>query len=161
MNIVRIASRVANVPAAEGEFAVPLGQIISTLQTLLGAKYAIEMSYRSYADRIKGLWRDALVDHWHDHAKDERDMTYDLAMKIVGLGSDPIQTMIQIPQCPANHFAFCKCLAAQELEAIKTERQIIEMAGTNTGLKVLIESHCQLDCHHIDDIRRLSSEMKE
>src|ERR1700690_2006725 len=111
MNVVRIASRVANVPAAEGEFAVPLGQLISTLQTLLGAKYAVEMSYRSYADRVRGLWRDSLVDHWHEHAKDERDMTYDLAMKIVGLGSDPIQTTIQILQSPANEFAFCKCLA--------------------------------------------------
>ena len=161
MNVVRIASRVANVSAAEGEFAVPLGQLISTLQTLLGAKYAVSMAYLSYADRVKGLWRDALVDHWHDHAKDERSMTYDLAMKIVGLGSDPIQTTIQIPQCPANTLAFCKCLAAQELEAIKTERQIIEMAGSNTGLKVLLEAHCQMDSHHLDDLRRLSAEMKE
>ena len=160
MNVIRIASRVANVPAAEGEFAVPVGEIIATLQTLLCAKYAIEMSYRSYADRIKGLWRDALVGHWHEHAKEERDMTYDLAMKIVGLGSDPIQTNIAIPPCTANEFAFCKCLAAQELEGIKTERKIIEMAGSNTGLMVLMESHIDLDSKHLDDLARMTSNFK-
>lgn len=161
MNLVRIASRVATEPMSEGEFAVPVGQIIATLQTLLSKKYGIEMAYRSFADRVKGPWRDALVGHWTEHASEERSMSYDLAMKVVGLGSDPIQTVVQIPQCVADVTAFCKCLATMELEAIKTERDIIEMAGSSTALKVLMENHCHLDTQHLDDLRRMAVDLNK
>lgn len=160
MNLIRIASRVATEPTSEGEFAVPIGQLIATLQTLLSKKYGVEMAYRSFADRVKGPWRDSLVEHWSEHAKEERSMSYDLAMKVVGLGSDPIQTVVQIPPCVANIVAFCKCLAVMELEAIKTERAIIDMAGSCTALKVLMENHCHLDTQHLDDLRRMTVEIQ-
>lgn len=154
--ISRIASRVANGPviAKEGGLGAPDGQVIAHLQHFLTAKYAVEMSYRSFADRVKGPWRDALVDHWHEHAEDERKSAYDLAMKIVGLGGDPIQTAVNVPACTANVMGFCKVLAAQELEAIEAGRKLIVLAGNNTGLKVLAENTVLLDTHHLDDLRR-------
>src|SRR5262249_52439317 len=133
---------------------------IAHLQHFLSAKYAVEMSYRSFADRVKGPWRDALVDHWHEHAKDERDSAYQLAMKVVGLGGDPIQTGITIPPCPANVAGFCKVLMDQELEAIEAGRKLIVFAGVNTGLKVLAENTVVLDSHHLDDLRRTCASME-
>jgi len=156
--ILRVASRIANVPAREGQFAAPDGQVVAHLQKFLNAKYAIDIAYRSFADRVKGPWRDALVSHWQEHAKEERDSAYDLAMKLVGLGADPIQTAVQVPACPANVFAFCKALIELELKAIENSRRLIVLAGDNTAMKVLAENVILVDTQHLDDLRRMCLE---
>jgi len=153
--ILRIAGRVAATPAVEGAYAVPEGQMIAHLQQFLAAKYAVEMAYRSFADRVRGPWRDSLVNHWLDHAGEERQSTYDLAMKVVGLGGDPIQTVVQIPACPANLIALCQALIGMELEAIEAGRKLAEMAGGNTSMRVLAENTVLLDTQHLDDLRRM------
>lgn len=152
-----IAGRIASGPdvAKEGALGAPNGQVIAHLQEFLTAKYAVEMSYRSFSDRVRGPWRDALVDHWHEHAKEERESAYQLAMKIVGLGGDPIQTSVSIPPCPANVSGFIKLLMDQELDAISAGRKLISLSGANTSLKVLAENTIVLDTHHLDDLRRL------
>jgi bacterioferritin (cytochrome b1) len=153
--LLRIASRVANVPAREGQFAAPDGQVVAHLQRYLNAKYAIDMAYRSFADRVHGPWRDALVGHWQEHAKEERDAAYDLAMKIVGLGADPVQSAIQIPHCEPTVVAFCKVLMELELKAIENGRRLVALAGDNTAMKVLGENLILVDTQHLDDLRRM------
>lgn len=156
--LLRVACRVANVPSREGQFAAPDGQVIAHLQKFLNAKYAIDAAYRSFADRVKGPWRDALVDHWHEHAKEERDQAYDLAMKVVGLGADPVQTVVQVPACPATVIGFCKVLMEMELKAIENGRRLIALAGDNTAMKVLGENLILTDTQHLDDLRRMCLE---
>jgi len=153
--LLRVASRVANVPAREGQFAAPDGQMVAHLQKFLSAKYAIDAAYRSFADRVKGPWRDALVSHWQEHAKEERDNAYALAMRIVGLGADPMQTVVQVPACPASVFGFCKVLMEMELKAIENSRRLIALAGDNTAMKVLAENIILVDTQHLDDLRRM------
>lgn len=154
-SLLRIASRVANVPSREGQFAAPDGHIIAHLQKFITAKYAIDMAYRSFADRVRGPWRDALVDHWHEHAKEERASAYDLAMKVVGLGADPVQMVVQIPACEATVVSFCKALIELELKAIENGRRLITLAGDNTAMKVLGENVILIDTQHLDDLRRM------
>jgi len=153
--LLRIAARVANVPAREGQFAAPDGQVVAHLQKFINAKYAIDAAYRSFADRVKGPWRDALVDHWHEHAKEERDQAYDLAMKVVGLGADPVQTVVQVPSCEPTVVSFCKVLMEMELKAIENGRRLIVLAGDNTAMKVLGENLILTDTQHLDDLRRM------
>jgi bacterioferritin (cytochrome b1) len=153
--LLRVASRIANVPAREGQFAAPDGQVIAHLQKFLSAKYAIDMAYRSFADRVHGPWRDALVDHWHEHAKEERDAAYDIAMKIVGLGADPVQSAVQVPSCESTVVGFCKSLMELELRAIENGRRLIALAGDNTAMKVLGENLILVDTQHLDDLRRM------
>lgn len=155
--LIRIAARVAALPAKEGQFAAPEGQIIAHLQTFISAKYAVEMAYRNFADRVRGPWRDSLVDHWHVHAKDERQSVYDLSMKVVGLGGDPIQTYIQVPACTNNVVGLMQVLMAMELEAIEAGRGLVQLSGDNTGLRVLAENTVVLDTHHLDDLRRMAT----
>ena len=67
-HLVRIATRIAAMPSKEGELSAPDGQVIAHLQKFLSAKYAIDMAYRNFADRIRGPWRDALAEHWYEHS---------------------------------------------------------------------------------------------
>ena len=144
-----------NIPSREGLFAVSDYEVISHLQKWLTAKYTIDAAYRSYADRVKGPWRDALVDHWYDHAEEERKQAYDLAMKIVGLGGDPMQTTINVPPALPNFKAFCISLMELELKAIENGYIAIQMSGENTPLRVLSEQIMYVDSHHLDDLKRM------
>lgn len=151
-------------PAAsspEGSLAVPTSQMVAHLNHWLRAKYEIDAAYRSFADRIKGPWRDALVDHWQEHAKEERGHAYDLAMKIVGFGSDPIQTAINVPMCPANLVAFGAVLIDLELKAIDAAHKTIEMSGTMRALAVMAENMMLTDTQHLDDLRRMISNLNQ
>ena len=148
--------KVGLTPEKEGGYGTNDGHMINILQELLGAKYAIDSAYRSFSDRIRGPWRDSLVDHWHEHAKEERQNQYDIAMKLVGMGADPMISVITVPQCPSNLEAFCVCLAKMELEAINKSRELISLSGDNTSMKVFAENVILTDTQHLDDLRRLS-----
>jgi bacterioferritin (cytochrome b1) len=146
-------------PSKEGELSVPEGQVIAHLQKFLSAKYAIDMAYRNFSDRIRGPWRDSLAQHWYEHADDERKSTYELTMKVIGLGADPMQTYVQIPACTPNVGAFVQVLMQMELEAIEAGRELARLAGENMGLRVLAENTVVLDTHHLDDLRRWAAKL--
>ena len=139
----------------EGAFAAPLGQVLAHLGKWLTAKYRIDAAYRSYADRVKGPWRDALVDHWYKHAEEERGQAYDLSMKIVALGGDPMQTVIDVPPATTSLGAFCAQLAQLELDAIENGRIAVQMAGDDAPLRVMAEQIIYVDAQHLDDLRRM------
>lgn len=153
------SAKVALTPEKEGAYGAPDGQIISLLKEILCCKYSIDVAYRSFADRVRGPWRDALVEHWQDHAKEERAASYDLAMKIMGMGGDPIVHMLSVPECPANVDAFCACLADMELNLIKKTRDLIACSGDNTAIRVLAENIVLVDTQHLDDLRRMCVQM--
>ncbi len=154
-----IAKRVAAVPAKEGAFGAPEGQVIAHLQQFLSAKYAIDIAYRNFGDRVRGPWRDSLVEHWYKHAEEERKNTYDLTMKVVALGGDPVQTTIQIPPCTANVAALMQVLVTMELDAIEAGRVLCTLAGDNTALRLLGEECVFLDTQHLDDLRRMMAKI--
>lgn len=149
------STKIALVPEKEGAYGAPDGQIISLLKDLLCCKYSIDAAYRSFADRVRGPWRDALVEHWKDHAKEERSAAYDIAMKIVGMGGDPFLHMLSIPECPANVEALCACLAQMELNLIETSRALIGCSGDNTAIRVMAENIILIDTQHLDDLKRM------
>ena len=153
--------KIAHVPSREGAFAVDTSAVISTLQCYLEAKYSLEIAYRSYADRVKGPWRDSLVSHWYEHAKDEKKSQYDLAMKIIGLGGDPAVCSITIPNCTYGLQSFFMCLMEMELRAIELGRELIQMSGDNDGLRLLMEEIVLNDSHHLDDLKRMGVVMPE
>lgn len=153
----RIAnSRVATSPQFEGELGAPLEQVVLLLSDILACKYSIDNAYRSYADRIRGPFRDAIVAHWQEHAKEEREAAYDFAMKIVGLGGDPVVMHVDYASVAQPTIdQFCQELAQKELDLIAKNRELINIAGDHTSLKVLAENTILNDTQHLDDLRRM------
>lgn len=149
------SKRYSFTPELEGGLAAPISDLLNCLMSLLKCKYALDNAYRSYADRVTGPWRDSLVEHWQEHAKDERDHAYDLAMKIMGFGADPNVGNIPLPYTGNALDEMCASLISMELETISKARGLINMAGENTALKVMAENIALLDTHHLDDLRRM------
>jgi len=158
INIGSVAKRIACSPE-EGMFSAPVATITGALHKLLAAKHAIDISYRSYADRVRGPWRDSLVGHWSEHAGEERQMAYDIAMKLMALDYDPIISTIEVPPCGPTLASLAKCLVEQEKTAIMVGRQIIAACGDNTSLRVMMEDHVMKDQQHLDDLRRMFNQI--
>jgi bacterioferritin (cytochrome b1) len=148
-------------PVREGEFSAPTGQVIATLQKYLSLKYAIDIAYRNFSDRITGPWRDATVKHWYEHAEDERKHQYSIAMKLVALGSDPVPSVYQIPNSGPNLEVMFQSLMDLELEAISIGRELVDCSGSKVGFRVLIENMVQDDGHHLDDLRRMFTKVSQ
>jgi bacterioferritin (cytochrome b1) len=148
-------SRLAYSPEFEGALGTDVEQVVACLMSMLECKYSLDSAYRSFADRVRGPWRDALVEHWQEHAKDERQAAYDLSMKIMGFGFDPNLVNYSTPSVPSDLDSFCAALIQLELKVISEGRRLIEMAGDHTSLKVLGENIVLLDTHHLDDLRRM------
>ncbi len=147
--------------ASEGAYGTDDASIISILSELLGLKYTLDMSYRSFADRVNGPWRDALVAHWQEHAKEERDSAYDIAMKIYGMGGDPTVPMLNIPEVPPYLEALCQSLIDLELLTVAKARQLIDVCGDNTSMRVFAEDIILVDTQHIDDLRRMCTNISK
>lgn len=131
------------------------GQMIAHLMEWQNAKYVIDICYRNFADRIKGPWRDAIYEHWYQHAAEERDQTYKLSMKIMALGADPIHTTISLPMCPPDLSTFCAILMQLETNAIAKGQRAVELAGSDLSMKVFAEDIVLVDAHHLDDLKRM------
>lgn len=141
-------------------FAVPVGQVINHLVEWQSAKYTIDILYRNFADRIKGPWRDSIVEHWYKHAEEERENAYNLSMKIMSLGADPIHTAISLPPAPADLTSFCAILMDLETKAIEKGKQAVEYAGENVSLRVFAEDIILVDSQHLDDLSRMCVDYK-
>jgi bacterioferritin (cytochrome b1) len=158
MEFKKIAQKLAafNDPSAEGEPGAPPGQIISLLRSYLTLKYTTDVAYRNLSDRLHGPWREAMTKHMYEHAEDERNHTYAIAMKIIGLGGDPVvQTINAIPDSTPNLTSILTALAGLELQAIKIARGLLFLSGEDDGLRVFVEDILLKDSHHLDDLRRM------
>ncbi len=164
MDLNKIANALV-IPQAEMESPVlDLDtEVLGLLNKFLQQKYTLDACYRYLVDRVHGPWRDALVEHWTEHSEDERKMAYDIAMKIVGIGSDPQLPSISIPACSTDINDVITCLTKLELETIETEELIIKMVDNDLyppELRLLLENHMLLDAHHLDDLTRLSTQVQ-
>jgi bacterioferritin (cytochrome b1) len=161
LRAARIAQRVASSARSagvkesrEGRFAVSAEEVARHLVKFLRAKYVIDAAYRSFADRVKGPWRDSLYAHMAEHAGEERQAAYDIAMRIVGMGGDPQVGVVAVPPCAPDVASLMRCLAELELAAVENGRELIRLAGDNTAMKVFGENLVLQDTQHLDDIRR-------
>jgi hypothetical protein len=153
-NLNDISKKIALTIELEGAYGADSNIVSNTIMDLLVCKYKIDIAYRSFADRVTGPWRDALVDHWQEHAEEEREHAYDLAMKLMGMGVDPNITNVSL-NCASDLPSLCKCLVDMELELIAKARQLCEISGDNTALRVLGENIALTDTQHLDDLRRM------
>ncbi len=158
IKLLKVAESVLSPDPREGLFNTSKDNVIFCLTNLLSQKYSLHVAFRSNADRIhSSAWRDSLFEHFEDHAEEELDMAYDIAMKIVSLGSDPVVSNIEIPYCAADVSSVFNMLIEMELKAIDTANRLAKMSGNNTSLRVLAENIVLIDTQHIDDIRRMGN----
>jgi len=64
----------------EGLPAIPQDQLLKKLEKLASLKAGAVQMYHAYADAVRAPFRDALFEHFEEHAKEERAGLYDVNM---------------------------------------------------------------------------------
>lgn len=128
----------------------------------LNTKYELHAMYRSFADRLRGPYRDAIVSHWHEHAADQMKSAYTIAMSLISMKTEPVISFSfahvtesdffpmanQLLEVEAKGVEFLVCALAQNLASASDRVEY--------GLRVTLEEQLVLDRHHIDDLVRMS-----
>jgi bacterioferritin (cytochrome b1) len=139
----------------EGLFAVPQEKIVAQCLKLLKLKYTTMLAYINYGDRIRAHFRDSIYEHFKEHADEEREDAYHLAMKITALGGEPTPKVATIPDVNELHQMFM-ILLQMEKELLQELRNLSAMAGENLSIKVMLEQMALTDQQHADDLRRMT-----
>lgn len=146
MDEKKIAARIAS----EGDSA-----IVPMLVSLHQGRYLMDICLRNHSDRLHGPWRDSLVDHWYEHAEEQRSMAYDLAMKLVAMGIDPSLTDIKIPASDNDLNSMILDLSSR-LRSLLAMGESILNTSPSSAIRIMIENHIVTDNQHLDDIIRMT-----
>lgn len=154
MDLRKISLRIAQSSDAENNVgqAIRLGQLVEDYYKL---RFGSEIAYRNHADRLRGPWRDSVVEHWSKHAEEHRTMIYDLSMKMMTvLGMDPrVDTGITMPETPSLE-AFLEDLESRARQLLSIGQQILDL-NIGTEFRVMIENQMLTDSQHLSDVLRM------
>lgn len=142
----------------------PKRSVSEYLLHYLNIKYKLHAMYRSFADRLRGPYRDAIVEHWHEHASDQMKSAYTIAMSLVAMKTEPVVSFSSSHTTDSDFFSMASQLL--EVESLGVEILVCALAqsasdheqtrGSEYGLRVTLEEQLVLDRHHIDDLVRMS-----
>lgn len=137
----------------EGKFKVPLEKMISQLNRIVSAEYSQWMRWYHYAIVLRGHCRDALADHFYEHAEEELKHAEAVAMRIVGLGGYPA-TAMKHPEPLRDTEEILKELLLREQEGMQLYREVHALCGDNEGTRQILEGNMGQEQEHIDDLWR-------
>lgn len=152
MDLTRITARIAESTGP----TLPEG-LEPLLHIYLNLRYKTEMAYRNSSDRLRGPWRDSVVEHWTEHSKFQREMSYDLSMKMMAVGLDPVVGPIGA-YAPGNSIEELTLgLRALLQGLIEAGKVILALVQSDDGFRILIENQLVLDTHQLSDNLRMDA----
>jgi bacterioferritin len=134
----------------EGKFKVTLVEMIDLLNKAINDECSQDLRYRKYAETIRAQYREALADHWYEHAEQERTHAQWAARKVSALGGIP-SFAPEAPPDLTDIGEIIDLLLRKEQEGIQTWRVILDAAGDNS-FKHQIEDILVQETEHADDL---------
>jgi hypothetical protein len=132
--------------------------VLLALFALLYNKHLLSVMYKIYGDAFTGLMRDGLFKHFKTHAKDERNIAYELTRKLVSLGQViEFPPLVIPPFDPFDKKAMEKAIrhiADLELQSIQLWTQLDQVAKNDLALQGFAQDGAVLDTAHREDMLR-------
>lgn len=138
----------------EGEFAVPVEQVLPVLAMLAENEFKTMLAYHVYAESLRGLEREGIAEEFEEHAEDEISHAEFLLRRMSVLGG-PIQ-LADIPAPPAMSDAheIIQTMITMEQEGIAKWKELLAMLGDNPT-KYEVEAFLTREQHHLDELWQL------
>jgi bacterioferritin len=111
------------------------------------------MRWYHYGLVLRGHCRDALADHFYEHAEEELKHAETVAMRVVGLGGYPATSM-EHPEPLRETEEILKELLRREQEGMQLYREVHALCGDNEGTRQVLEGNMGQEQEHIDDLWR-------
>jgi bacterioferritin (cytochrome b1) len=142
----------------EGQFAVPVEQVLAKLKEVIAAKFRKMVAYHTYAQCFRGpAWRSAKIE-FTEHAWDEQKGAEFYTKRAVALGGPVHMDEIEPPPPSNNPLGILKMMARAEQEGILAQRELLELVGDDNPMRVGIEEHMSKDQHHLDETWQMMSQ---
>lgn len=136
----------------EGEFAVPVEQVVMTLSQIVSNSMRQHMAYAYYGEMMRGLGRGELAELFDEQAKDElEEMSYFLRRMSVLQPGGAMVPPASTPQPSSDPRAALEYLIAGEQQAIVLFKSLHAQLGDNPMKFTLeeLQSHAQ---EHLDKL---------
>ncbi len=142
----------------EGQFAVPVEQVLEKLKEVIAMKWRKMVAYFTYAQSFRDhAWR-AIKIEFGEHAHDEHEDAEFYVKRAVALGGPVHMDDITAPPPSNNPFGILKMMARAEQEAIAAQRELLEMVGDENPMRVGIEEALGHDQHHLDEMWQIMTQ---
>ena len=137
----------------EGQFSVPVEQVIHKLKSVLAAKARLMLAWYTYAQSLKGeAWR-STKDEFYEHAADEKEGFEFYLKRASVLGGGPVHfDEIEPPPASSQPQDIFTIMARAEQEGIAAQRELRDMVGEDNPMRIGIEEHLLKDQHHLDEM---------
>lgn len=144
--------------ALEGQFNVPVEQVLDKLKSIISMKFRKMVGYFTYAQSFRDhAWR-AIKDEFGEHAHDEHEDAEFYLKRAVALGGPVHMDDIAAPPPSNNPLGILKMMARAEQEAIAAQRELLELVGDENPMRVGIEEALGHDQHHLDEMWQLMTQ---
>lgn len=132
-------------------------EVLDLLQQALIAEFQQWDLYYAYKNRLKGLSRDPLMDHFRDHAQDEADHIDIIQRYIISMGATPTTDRKKIPQLNDESVEDIIQLQLKfEIEAVELYKNILsKIKEEQSPLRVEIENILAVEAEHMHDLQML------
>lgn len=135
----------------EGQFAIPIVEMISRLNKLLAMEYNSWLTYMHYSQMVRGPYREQLSEIFLEHADEELKHVRALSLRIAVLGGVTSTDTGKVP--PATKIEdMIPILIRQEQEALKEYRKVLRLVGHNEGLRQVLETIVEVEQEHTDEL---------
>lgn len=135
----------------EGQFSVPVEQVLAKLKEVITSKYRKMVAYSVYGQCFRGQAWSAAKNSFRGHAYDEQDAGDYYVQRAVALGGPVHMDEIEPPPPSNNPLGILKVMARAEQEGIAVQRELRDMVGEDNPMKIGIEKYLLRDQQHLDE----------
>lgn len=137
----------------EGQFAVPIEQVVLAVSEAASAKFKLMVAYHVYAESMRGVAQHACAEVFHEHAEHERAAAEAYLKRAAVLGSGAVHLPeIETPPASSDPVGILMALARAEQEAIELQARLRDMVGDVNPIRFQIEQFMVEDQHHLDEL---------
>lgn len=141
----------------EGQFAEPDATITAWLAYALQLELQSWLSYFTYGQIVRGLYRSNIADMFGEHADEEAGHAEQLLLWLTTMQELPVQALqnVQGPPLSLKIADMIRVLIGQEQKALEAYRLGLTMAGTKEGFRQMIETIIEAEQEHSNELLAL------
>lgn len=134
--------------------AAPAPDLLSVMAELVKAEFESIYAYRVYAQSLRDLSRDAIAEHFEEHADDEA-VHADFLLKRMAVLGGPIQVPdIPAPAPSSDPIDIVQTMIGMEETGIAGWQHLLDIVGDDP-MRVTIEDYMVKEQEHRDDLMQL------
>lgn len=140
--------------ALEGQFAVPVEQVLKQMAEMVVNEFKTMYAYRVYSQSMRDLSNFSIADEFEEHSEDELEHAEFLLRRMAVLGGPIDVGDIPSPPASSDPVQIIQTMVRMEQEGLARWKQLHAMMGENPS-RFKIEEYMTKEQEHLDQLWQL------